>query len=120
MASLTLGACGGAGGARLGSIAAIQLVIQPSPVKVGHAALTLTISDSSAQPVTGAVVDMEGDMSHPGMAPVFASSKEIAPGRYAADMNFPMAGDWIILLHMKLANGTKVERQVEVKDVRAN
>ncbi len=92
----------------------------PSPPRVGPAAIILALSDSSAKPVTGAVIDLEGDMSHPGMAPVFAKSTESAPGRYNAALTFPMAGDWFILLHVTLSNGTRVERQIEVKDVRAN
>ncbi len=58
-------------------------------------------------------------MSHPGMSPVFAESKEVASGRYRADVDFAMPGDWVVLLHIKLPGGETVERQIDVKDVRA-
>jgi hypothetical protein len=31
-----------------------------------------------------------------------------------------MAGDWVILAHITLANGQKLERQVDVKGVQPN
>jgi len=78
------------------------------------------LSDASAKPVVGASIVLEAVMSHAGMAPVFGGSTEVAPGRYSGNLAFSMAGDWVVLLHMKLADGTKVERQIDVKGVRAN
>ena len=57
-------------------------------------------------------------MSHPGMSPVFAESSEVASGRYQAHIDFSMAGDWVLLLHIKLPDGETVERQIDVKGVR--
>jgi len=59
-------------------------------------------------------------MSHAGMSPVFAEAKEAGPGRYQAHLEFQMAGDWVILLHVTLPGGKKLERQIDVRDVRAN
>jgi hypothetical protein len=78
------------------------------------------MSDASAKPVTGARIELEGDMSHAGMSPVFGHAEERQPGDYRGRLEFSMAGDWTILLHIELANGRKLERQIEVKDVRAN
>lgn len=94
--------------------------ISPLPAKVGSATVMLDLSDLSAKPVSGASIVLEAVMSHAGMAPVFGGSTEVAPGRYSGNLAFSMAGDWVVLLHMKLADGTKVERQIEVKGVRAN
>jgi succinate-acetate transporter protein len=94
--------------------------ISPLPPKVGSATVMLDLSDLSAKPVSGASIVLEAVMSHAGMAPVFGGSTEVAPGRYSGNLAFSMAGDWVVLLHMKLADGTKVERQIEVKGVRAN
>ena len=58
-------------------------------------------------PVRGAGIALEGDMSHPGMAPVFGEARETEPGRYTGHLSFYMAGDWTILLHVTLANGEK-------------
>jgi hypothetical protein len=54
------------------------------------------------------------------MSPVFAEAKEAGPGRYQAHLEFQMAGDWVILLHVTLPGGKKLERQIDVRDVRAN
>jgi hypothetical protein len=54
------------------------------------------------------------------MAPVFAEAREIEPGRYQAHLRFEMAGDWVILLHVTLLGGQKLERQFDVRDVRPN
>ena len=59
-------------------------------------------------------------MSHAGMSPRFAEAKETDPGRYQAHLEFQMAGDWVILLHVTLPDGKKVERQFNVRSVRPN
>jgi len=59
-------------------------------------------------------------MSHAGMAPVFAEAKETEPGQYQAQLKFAMAGDWVILLHVRLASGQTLERQFNVGGVRPN
>jgi succinate-acetate transporter protein len=80
----------------------------------------LDLSDLSAKPITGASIVLEAVMTHAGMAPVFGGSTEVAPGRYNGNLAFSMAGDWVVLFHLKLADGTRVERQIEVRGVRAN
>lgn len=59
-------------------------------------------------------------MSHAGMSPRFAEAKETDPGRYQAHLEFPMAGDWVILLHVTLPDGKKLERQFDARSVRPN
>jgi len=54
---------------------------------------------------------LEGNMSHAGMTPVFVDAAEVEPGRYRANMELSMAGDWIVLVHLTLPDGAKVERQ---------
>jgi YtkA-like len=93
--------------------------ITPQPVRVGPVVIVLGLKDAAAAPVAGAHITLEGDMSHPGMAPVFGEAKEIAPGRYQGELNFAMGGDWVVLLHARLANGQRVEREIEVKGVEA-
>ena len=65
-------------------------------------------------------VQVEGDMNHPGMAPVFADALEIEPGEYRAQLNFSMGGDWVVLFHINLSDGRKVERQMDVRGVESN
>jgi hypothetical protein len=97
---------------------AIAHTISPEPARVGPALIALKLADRSGQPVTGAKIAIEADMSHAGMSPRFADAKEIEPGRYLAHLEFPMAGDWAVLLHITLLDGKKLERQFDVKGVR--
>ena len=59
-------------------------------------------------------------MSHPGMAPVFEEALETEPGEYQAHLKFAMAGDWVVLLHVRLPGGQALERQFNVSGVRPN
>jgi hypothetical protein len=98
----------------------IEHEITPQPVRVGSATIILRLSDRSGKAVTGARVTLEGNMSHAGMAPVFAKANETEPGRYHAPLKFSMGGDWIVLVHMTLSDGQKLEQQFEIRGVRSD
>jgi len=97
---------------------AIDYEISPQPTRVGPATVTLKLSDAAGRPLTGAHIAIETDMSHPGMSPGFAEAKESEAGGYKAPLEFQMAGDWVILLHVTLPDGKKLDRQIEVRGVR--
>jgi hypothetical protein len=101
-------------------VVTIEHEITPQPARVGPATLILRLADASRQPVSGARITLEGNMSHAGMSPVFAQAKETEPGRYQAILDLTMVGDWTILIHVTLEGGQKLERQLDVKGVRAN
>jgi hypothetical protein len=90
--------------------------VSPQPPRVGRTTITLKLADSSGNPVTRARVTLEGNMSHAGMVPVYAETTELQPGRYQANMELTMAGDWNITVHVNLPNGFE-ERQFEIKGV---
>ena len=92
--------------------------IAPQPPAVGVATVSLKVTDEAGRTVTGAKIKIEGNMSHPGMAPVFAEAGEVAPGRYQAPFEFNMSGDWVLLIDLTLPDGRKLQRQLEVKGVR--
>ncbi len=94
--------------------------IAPQPARVGLTTIALGLTDPSSRPVTAAHITLEGDMSHPGMAPVFGEASEVAPGRYQGKLNFSMGGDWAVLVHITMPNGQKLERQFDVRGVEAN
>ncbi len=98
----------------------IQTSISPQPVVVGPATVVVKLSDDHGAALAGARVNVEADMSHPGMSPVFADAKESPGGSYQAQMRFDMAGDWVVILHIRLPNGQALERQVDVRGVRSN
>ena len=65
-------------------------------------------------------MSLEADMSHAGMAPVFGENQEVAPGQYAGSLAFAMPGDWVVLIHVTLPDGRKLERDVNVPGVSTN
>jgi hypothetical protein len=100
------------------TLVAIEHEISPQPARVGPVTVNLKLSDAIGKPLTGAHIAIEADMSHPGMSPGFAEAKEMETGRYEGHFEFQMAGDWVILLHVTLPDGKKLERQFEVRGVR--
>ena len=98
----------------------IKEQLTPQPVRVGPATVVVQLFDAAAKPVTHAKIMVEADMSHPGMAPVFGAANETAPGNYRTQIDFNMGGDWIVLLHIELADGRKIEHQLDVRSVRSN
>lgn len=109
----------GVAGCRSNSTGDVTVVheVAPQPPRVGPVTITLRVTDASRKPLSGAHIKLEGNMSHAGMAPVFADASEVEPGRYRANMELTMAGDWIFLVHLTLRNGQTVERQFEIKGV---
>jgi hypothetical protein len=101
-------------------VVTIEREIDPWPARVGSALVTLKLSDAGGSAVSGARVKLEGDMAHPGMKPEFGDTSEIGPGRYQGRLAFTMPGDWVMLVHVTLAGGQTLDRQLEVKGVRAN
>ena len=95
-----------------------EFQIEPMPARVGVVVVSLTLTDRASHPVTGAQIEVEADMSHAGMSPVFAQANEVRPGRYESHLSLNMAGDWVMLWHGTLANAEKLERQFDVRDIR--
>jgi hypothetical protein len=99
---------------------ALSWTIAPHPPAVGPARFLLMLTDkSTGQLVSGARVQIEGNMSHPGMQPVFGAAREVVHGRYEAKLELTMAGDWIVLVDATLPDGRTVRRQMELPGVRA-
>ena len=96
----------------------LQYEIAPRPTRVGTATIDLKLTDKNGAAVSGARVDLEGNMSHAGMAPVSGEAKEIETGKYRGTLQLAMAGDWIVLVHITLPDGQKLQRQIELSGVR--
>jgi hypothetical protein len=96
---------------------AVALTLEPDPPRIGPALVTVVLGDADGLPITGARVELEGNMSHAGMVPVLASASEMAPGRYQANLEFTMGGDWFILVRADLPDGRSLERKVDVPGV---
>jgi YtkA-like len=92
--------------------------LAPQPPTAGPVRLSLTLTEkATAEPVTGATVRLEANMSHPGMRPVFGAAGEVAPGRYVAPFELTMAGDWFLLIDVSLRDGRTLRWQVELPPI---
>jgi hypothetical protein len=92
--------------------------LRPATAVVGPATLTVSLRAPSGTPIAGATVRIEGHMTHAGMAPLLAEAVERAPGVYDAAFAFTMPGDWVVLVSVNLPDGTRVERRIDVANVR--
>lgn len=92
----------------------IDYNIAPQPARIGEVTIELKVTHKDGQPLSGARVELEGNMSHPGMSPVMSETKEIEPGKYRGALQLSMAGDWIILVHITPADGQRLQRQLEL------
>lgn len=99
---------------------AVLFEVAPQPPRVGPVTVTVVIHDPEGKPIVGANAEIEADMSHAGMSPVFAETKELEPGRYESRLSLGMAGDWVILLHGSLPTGEKLEGEYQLKGVQPN
>jgi len=97
---------------------ALQYEIAPQPPRVGATTIDIKLTDKNGAPVGGARVDLEGNMSHAGMGPASVEAKEIQAGNYRGTLQLTMAGDWIVLVHVTLPDGQKLQRQIELSGVR--
>jgi hypothetical protein len=98
----------------------LEWSVKPDPPRVGPATVSLSLADEkTGRAVEGAELRLEGNMSHPGMKPVFGAAGEVAPGRYEAPLEFTMGGDWFILVDATLRDGRKLQKQVDVPGVRS-
>ena len=95
----------------------IDLSVSPDPPTVGPATLVLTLTDEQGEPISGAALELEGNMSHAGMTPVFSQAEETEPGHYEAPLEFTMGGDWFVIVKASLPDGRALERQIDLPGV---
>lgn len=95
--------------------------ISPTPPGVGPARLIVTLEDTAGNPVSGASIAVEGNMSHAGMAPVLDTAVSLpAPGQYLVeDFTFTMAGDWILSLEATIPDGQVATHRINTNVVSA-
>ena len=92
--------------------------LTPAQAIVGPAILNVQLQQPTGEPVIGAIVTLDAHMSHAGMAPVLSKASEPTPGHYAVPFAFTMQGDWVLLITSVLPDGSRVERRIDVANVR--
>lgn len=96
---------------------AVLWTVQPDPPRVGPTRVTVALADSAGRPIANARVDLEATMTHPGMRPERSPAEEIEPGRYRADLDLSMGGDWVLLMEADLPDGRRITRQRDLSGV---
>lgn len=104
-------ACGRAGSES--NVLDVTWQIAPAAPVVGReSAADVTLRLSNGDAVVGARLNLEGHMSHPGMAPVIARLAEAGDGRYHTRLTLTMGGDWVMFIDGQLADGRVVRQRV--------
>ncbi len=89
----------------------VTLSAQPSAPAVGDGMLLVTLRDPDGKPVTGARLQVEGNMSHAGMQPSFGKVVSEEAGQYTVAIAWTMGGDWSVDVRATLADGRVVTRR---------
>jgi YtkA-like len=106
------------GGVAPGAVAA-DLTLTPAAPRVGEPTEAhVTVHTPQAAPITGATVQIEAQMQHPGMAPVVESAIEHGAGAYDGHLSFTMAGDWVVFMTLTTSDGQRVRKQIGQVSIR--
>lgn len=92
----------------------VDLAVEPAEPAVGPAQLVVTVTDAAGQPINSATLDIEGNMTHAGMVPVFAQASGGENGRYSVPFEWTMGGDWSVTIEVTLENGQTISREFPV------
>lgn len=90
----------------------VELASQDA-LQMGQATDIEILLEQDGQPVEGATIDIEGNMTHAGMEPVLIEAQERAPGKYQATLDWTMGGEWIVTVRATLPDGQTAERVIE-------
>jgi hypothetical protein len=92
----------------------VTLIVVPEQPVMGPSTLFAGLKDPAGQPVDGARLDIEANMSHAGMVPVLAGTTESRDGLYRVPLTWTMAGDWYVDVVFTLPDGSRVVRRYPV------
>lgn len=114
--SLALGGCQRRGAAGGGDF---EITLDPhgSPA-VGTLEAIVTLRDRAGAPLDGAAVEVEGNMTHAGMAPTQATATPLGAGRYAVALPLTMGGDWVLTVRAALPDGRAASADILLPGVR--
>lgn len=96
----------------------VEWSVSPKPARVGPIIVTLKIKDPSGRPLKATLINVEGNMTHPGMVPLYTKALEVKRGVYTANMNLNMPGDWKLLFDIKLSDGSVVQKSLDLSGVK--
>ncbi len=93
----------------------VKITYEPdrNPAVLGEANVAVTLTNANGQPITDAVVDVVGDMTHAGMMPISGKGTLGENGQYIVPLEWTMAGDWIVTVTVTLSDGSQYEQQFD-------
>ncbi len=95
----------------------VSVVVTPHPPVTGTAHVEILLHDAEGLPVEAKTVKLEGNMSHAGMVPSVAAARRDRQGRWLAELDLTMGGDWVLLVQAELVDGREIERTVRLSGV---
>ena len=92
----------------------LKMNLEPNPPTTGPGRLVFTLTDSADHPIDNATLNIEGNMTHAGMVPIFAQSSAGPSGQYSVPFEWTMSGDWTVTVQVTLADGHRISQQFPV------
>lgn len=94
----------------------VTLALTANPLTVGETVLTITLTDAAGAPLAARSLDVRGDMTHPGMAPVLAEGVEAdSSGTTRIPFHWTMSGDWQVTVTATLNDGTTAAKTFDLR-----
>jgi hypothetical protein len=95
----------------------VTMEITPQPPAAGKVSATIRILDAEGHPLPATTVELEANMTHPGMKPSFATARLEPPDRWLAELELSMGGDWVVAVEARLEDGRIVRRALPLPGV---
>jgi len=88
------------------------------PIVAQEVTADIRIADAAGRDISGATVQIEAFMAHPGMAPIVQTTNETGSGGYRARLRLTMQGTWQLVASARFADGRSVRRPLGELHVR--
>lgn len=92
----------------------IEFVITTEYARVGASEVYIMLHNTAGDPIDDAKINVRGDMSHAGMAPVIRDVEGGNFGQYTVPFEWTMAGDWFVDVTATLPDGTQDSQRFNV------
>lgn len=89
--------------------------MEPDPPHAGPSRLIVRLTDAEGVAIRDAEVEVEGNMTHPGMQPLHAKTRVTPDGSYDAPFSWSMPGDWFVTVTARLADGRTLSRRFDLE-----
>ena len=101
-----------------GDGAQVEMKVIPQPPVVGTAEIEIFLRDEKGNPLEATRVEIEGNMTHPGMTPTFWTAEPQGSGRWVGQLELTMGGDWLIEVDVVLDDGRRIHRTLPLPHVK--